>query len=408
MTSANADLAEALKILRAAGGQSLDMLAGRSNTSKSMIGHVESGYRWPSRAIVRALDQALDAHGLLTSLYDEEDPMRRRALLATVSLVAAGGTEHMRLLEGVSTSAIPQRVGHSDAEAVGQAVSFCTSLDLRMGGNAALGPGRAMLTWAVQLLTASMTDALRSRMYAQVAALADRVAWSHYDAGRDRDAQRLYGAALGLARNGSDPNLMAHILIDESTRRSHNGEHADAASLLRLALDRHAPLLPSVEANVRATLARHLANMDLPKDAVSEIDRSRQAASHIEPDRFPEWSRAFLAAPAHLRSVVSRAQLFAGRYDDAVEGFSAALDGLAGNRGRGRAYALSMLALACLRRGDHDRARQSARDALGAAQGLTSMRVSGHLRVLAHELAATGDADLARHVYAASAATRPS
>lgn len=394
----------AVKLLRAASGLSFAALAKLSNVSKPHIHHIETGAKTPSRVVVQSLDRALGARGLLVALDKEEDPLRRRALLAVIAASATGGNKHAQLLDSVGHAQL-HRVGLSEVEAVRDSIGFCTSLDLRYGGGAVVGPGRAMLQWAVQLLDAHMAESVRAQLLSEVAALSDRVAWANYDAGNDINSKHLYGLALRLAREAEEPNLISHILIDASTRESHNGNHHEAASLLRLSLDDRR-LLPTVRANVGLTYARHVANLGERGRALDAVSRSLELGTHVN-RHIPSWSQGFLADPGHLESVASRSYLFAGSYEKAITGFTAALSKLNHTRGRGRAYALSLLGIAYFRAGYLDNANQNATDAIMAAQGLKSARVSGHLATLAGLFAGAHKLETARRLQCASREVSP-
>lgn len=385
----------AVRMLRTAAGMSMDKLARRANISKAYVGRIELGHNTPTPKVAAALDAALGAGGLLIAAAREDNIMKRRSLLAAISAVAAGAGEFARILDGIDRTPVT-RVGVSDVDAVTQSVRFASELDLRYGGGAAAGPGRAVLGWAVQLLDGQMSDTVRVRLSSAVGALADRVAWSHYDAGRDSEARSLYGIALRVSRHGDDANLTAHVLLDESTRAAHARQFEQAAVLLRDVLD-SPRLLPAVRANIGLTYARHIAAMGYRSEALDHTSRSLDLIGDIEP-AVPDWSQPFLAGPAHLQSVAARPLLFAGDYDAAITGFTTALEQLDASRGRGRAYALALLALAYLRGGYPDQAETTTHTLLTSTHGLKSARVAGHARTLARELRAARHDDLAHDV----------
>jgi len=373
--------------------------------SHSYLHEIESGKKNPTRTVVSSLDKCLGAGGLLTALHSEEDPVKRRAIFEVLALMTAGGLEHTRLFNGL-TNVPPARVGSSDVDAVSEAIKFCTSLDLQHGGPAAVGPGRSVLAWAMGLLDAQMAENLRRRLNCEVAALADRVAWASYDAGKGKAASDIYAVALRLAHEGRDRNLVAHVLIDASTYASHYGEHAKAADLLHAAVGDNG-LSPAVRANVGMTYARHIAHLGRSNDALAEVERSTDIATRLQTEAVPSWSKGFLANPGHLPSVAARAYLFAGDYEQAIQGFTAALGALDSQRGRGRAYALCLLATAYLRGGYSDLAHATAAKAVNAAPGIKSLRVAGHMRALADSFAAGHHHEMARTLLAASQSVEP-
>ncbi|WP_280389660.1 helix-turn-helix domain-containing protein [Nocardia wallacei] len=390
----------AVRIMRTAAGLSMAELGQRAAVSRGFVNNIEHDTKEPSPTVVTALDVALGAAGLLTALAREDDDMRRRSLCAAIFALAAGASEYARLLDAIAHPTVG-RVGEADLAAVADGITFATRLDLKHGGGAAIGPGRAVLGWAVGLLdSGQMSEATRTRLASMVGALADRVAWAHYDAGQDAAAAAVYGVALRAAREGNDRNLVGHIMLDESTRAAHKGRVGPAADLLRGALDQPG-MVPAVRANIGLTYARHLAQQGKRREALDETDRALDRIPDVSADEaVPEWSKPFLASPAHLLSVAARPQLFAGDYDSAVAGFEAALEQLPADRTRGRAYALALLALAYLRSGHTDCAEQRAQALIGIVRDpdvdLQSERVAGHVHSLAAEFRHAGRTDLAR------------
>ncbi|HKR50321.1 MAG TPA: helix-turn-helix transcriptional regulator [Pseudonocardiaceae bacterium] len=58
-----------LRRLRDHAGLSLGELAARAHVNRGYVGYVEHGQRWPSRSVVAALDEALDARGSLVTAW---------------------------------------------------------------------------------------------------------------------------------------------------------------------------------------------------------------------------------------------------------------------------------------------------------------------------------------------------
>ena len=75
--SERAAFAEQLRRLRADAGFSLGELAGLAHAHRGYLGHLEHGERWPSRAVVKALDDALDAGGVLLDAWRAADGLAR-------------------------------------------------------------------------------------------------------------------------------------------------------------------------------------------------------------------------------------------------------------------------------------------------------------------------------------------
>src|ERR1700741_3699460 len=85
------DFGETLRYLRERAGLSLGDLARATNFSKSVLGNAETGTRKTTIEVARACDRVLGTEPLLELLIQQGgDDVRRRALLGTISYVAAG------------------------------------------------------------------------------------------------------------------------------------------------------------------------------------------------------------------------------------------------------------------------------------------------------------------------------
>jgi transcriptional regulator with XRE-family HTH domain len=62
-----------LRRLRAHVGLSLGELAGQAHVNRGYVSHIEHGQRWPSRSVAAALDDALDARGMLLAAWTAAD-----------------------------------------------------------------------------------------------------------------------------------------------------------------------------------------------------------------------------------------------------------------------------------------------------------------------------------------------
>lgn len=393
----------AVRMLREARGLSLAGLASRANVSKAHLGNTENGKRHPSDHVVRAIDEALRADGLLIELAGEGDEMRRRALvslLAGLPLAQSGSLD--RLLAGMGTGTPPAHVGMSDVAAVDQAHALCTDLDLRYGGGVAAGMSRSTLSWSVKLLDQSMSDGVRRRLSSAVGVLADRVAWAHFDAGFYNHAKTLFALARTTADRGEDPNLTAHVLLNTASLATHLGRSDEAVSVLSLALEqRH--LTNAIRSNLHAAYARHLAHLGKTTEVERHLGLSHAAQSAATTEDTPAWSRSFLAN-GHLDRVRAWAMLTAGKYADAIETLDRALPALDRGRGRGLAHGHVWLSTAYAKAGYPDAAKAPARKALSLCAGIRSSRVrqdlvslsrlfqQAHQPDLAHEVSRTAEA----------------
>ncbi|MEV6525871.1 helix-turn-helix transcriptional regulator [Longispora sp. NPDC051575] len=382
-----------LRTAREAVGLSLATLAQTTGKSSGHLSRTERGERLVTPPIVAAYERALgtkiDPGGgtvVDTQLRQEGDEVERRKLLAAIAAASMGGVPSeplSRLLDGLASSTLPSRVGDTEVQAVRQATNLFTSWDMRGGGyRTACEMAKAHLRWAVSLLDQSMTDEVRAQLNSAIAALADRVAWTHYDTGTPGSASRLYTLALRTAADGDDPNLRAHVLLDTSSNVCDLGSPRDAAEIIRLGLGDER-LTPAVRANLHGVCARHLASAGDSEGALRHIGQAEEALATADPGHAPEWGRRFLGTPGHFDSVLGLALFAANRRPAARQRLARALDAF-GAAGRVRTGLRCRVRLASLhlKDGHPDVGEQEARAALVHMSGVSSVRVIADLRQL--------------------------
>ncbi len=262
-------------------------LGQRTHDSGALISKIEKGERFPSRALTRRLDTALDTGGALEQLWpqveqeratrdvagdilavgDESVPgdlglawpatpgatvevvaqlwradMDRRSALASAAWVAAafaGPTRewllnrHDEILHDRSSRA----VGQHDVDALWEMCDAFAVADYRLGG----GYGRSTLLHYVNqvvlpLLKGSYDDTIGRELMAATARLCDLCAFMSFDSGRQGLAQRYYIQALRLAQTSGNRGLGAHILTDMSIQAHYLGDATQALDLADAAL----------------------------------------------------------------------------------------------------------------------------------------------------------------------------
>src|SRR5581483_8169747 len=82
-----------LRRLRAHVGLSLGELAAQAHVNRGYVSHIEHGRRWPSRSVAAALDDALDARGVLLAAWTAGD----RAAVPTVAVEVGSDDETLAL-----------------------------------------------------------------------------------------------------------------------------------------------------------------------------------------------------------------------------------------------------------------------------------------------------------------------
>ncbi|MBP2340212.1 hypothetical protein JOF41_006390 [Saccharothrix coeruleofusca] len=260
--------------------------------------------------------------------------MNRRELLAAATAVLAGTTTPdplARLLDGLGAPDVPRQVGRSEVEAVRQAATVCTTMDLRYGGEVAAHVSGGALRWAVSLLDASMRADTRVELCEAVGALADRTAWTYFDSGRTRCAHRLSALALRTADKGADPDLRAHVLLNMAAQVG-DALPGEAVHLVEVALsDRRVCGLE--RANLHASLAGHLARTGARGDALRHITLAEKLAER-DSDR-PAW--AHFLTTEHMDSIITLALMSAGEDGEAIRRFEDLIPRMGADRLRGKA-----------------------------------------------------------------------
>jgi hypothetical protein len=267
----------------------------RTHDSGALIGKIEKGERFPSLALTRRLDVALDTGGALERLWpsleheratrhtpgdrpasggrtDVGDPglawsdtpdatvevvaqlwrteldVDRRSVLVSAAWVASAFTGPTRewllnrqdeIVQGWSG----RRVGRSDIDALREMCAAFINADRRLGG----GYARSTLLHYVNqvvlpLLKGSYDDVIGRELMAATARLCDLCGYMSFDSGRQGLAQRYFIQALRLAQASGNRALGAHILTDMAMQTHYFGEATQALNLASAGLDCGSPV----------------------------------------------------------------------------------------------------------------------------------------------------------------------
>ncbi|MFD9889201.1 helix-turn-helix domain-containing protein [Amycolatopsis sp. NPDC059027] len=377
-----------LREARLRAGVSLTLMAERTHFSRSTLGHMETGVRRVQPEVVRAYERALGVTGL------DEDVNRRELLMAAAGLAA---TEPLlRLVDGLSAPAAPAtpRVGMAEVDAVREAGRFATSMDFRLGGEVAARVGVESLRWAVSLMDGSMSVGTRTALSGAVASLADRVAYSLHDSERRTQAYRAAALAVRAAREGGDPSLRAHVLIDIASFTAKTSP-GDGVSILRAALS-DKDIYPLERANMHYASARMLANDGRPGEAMGCFETGEKLASRA-PHAEPPPSVGFLRTSGHLDSVAGGvlmriAQTMNRRravpvFEEAAARLTSAFDTFGQDRNRAKAHLLVKLARVRIGQGEFGEAASLVDQAESRATEVRSGRLRTFVAELRDELA---------------------
>ncbi|MEV0680969.1 hypothetical protein AB0I60_31080 [Actinosynnema sp. NPDC050436] len=311
--------------------------------------------------------------------------MNRRELLAAAAAVFAGSDlpePLTRLLDGLASSDAPGRVGRSEVEAVRHATVVYTAMDLRFGGGVAADVSSGALRWAVGLLDAPMRDRTRIALSAAVGALADRAAWTHFDAGRGYSARRLSTLALRTSDAAADPDLRAHVVLNMAAQVG-DDHPRDAAALVESALADKRVCGPE-RANLHGVLGRHLANSGDKRRALRHVAVAEALAARG--GETPGWLG--FVTDAHLDSIITRSLAAAGEDREAVRRLEGLLPRLGAERARGRAGRMIDLGDLYARTGRLDEAGALADRAGAVLADVRSARSAASLHALRRRVSA--------------------
>lgn len=243
---------KALRAAREAQGVSLARMAELAHYSKATIGHLETGRRTVATHHVSAYESALQVRIDLTG----------------------------------------PSVDRADVDLLRQAADLVTAVGLRHGGVQAVEMAAGQWKWAEGLLSRRMADAVRAALSAQAARIADRLAWSLADTGRQDRATEVYGTALELA--GAERTTRALVAVDLANHFTSLG--AAGSSLELLASLRDLPDVLVFSAN--AAKARAHAVLGDYERTVRHIGLADDAHARVEPETLPDTHRPYLTGRA--------------------------------------------------------------------------------------------------------------
>jgi transcriptional regulator with XRE-family HTH domain len=331
--SERADFAAQLARRRADAGLSLADLAARAHVHRGYAHHVEHGRRWPTEAVARALDDALEADG---------------ALLTAWGIGEAAGTamptpdEFDRFERALAT---PRRTDAAVVKHLARMLAEQRRAEDTLGARRMRGPVLTQLQFIDHLATDTPEPVLRELLtvgshYQQFAA------WLAQDAMDAAGASKHYAAAMNAAREIGDADMITSVLSLKSHLAWSQGKAAKAVELAQAGQNDPRGVSDAVLALIAQQEARGHALHGDTEATERALDRSAAltyaAAEH--PDQAPPW--VYFNDPDRLAFQRGVAYLELGRYPEAVELLSAALKNLGPDYDRDRGRYAGMLALA--------------------------------------------------------------
>lgn len=367
------DLGATLRAARKDAGFSLQGLADTTHYTKQYLGQLETGKRSILPEHVAAYENALGVEGL-------SDDMDRRTLLK--ALAATGTAEPLeRLLDGLTVPRSVGKVGATEVAAVEHSAVMYSALDLQYGGGIAAEMASGALRWSVSLLDGQMESSTRRNLFSAVAALSDRLAWSHHDSGFPYQTRRMSELAIRTSSQGGDPTLAAHVRLNVSSFME--TKPVDAAGVLVGVYESKA-VHPLERANVAAVRARHLGLAGKRREARELLARAEDFVGLDAPEATPEWAN-FLTEP-HILRVFGRSYHAVGDLERSAARFETAAQGFGPDRARGKGHVLARLGLVYVDQGRREEAAQLADTAGEVLSGVQSSRADQTLSDLRKRL----------------------
>lgn len=410
---------------------SLAKLKARIRYDYSYMARAERGEQAPSASLVRAYDDAVEAHGTLVRLHEAIqsgvglDVLSRGHVAkagahvanSLVGLAEEAGTQAPSEEEGISipcrTSdgriifvSVPRRVflgglGAAAATSIvgaplAQAASRAPVVDrnpvehlqairrVLIDSDNLFGPHQLIPKVQEQIHTiTSLREGQRGtdrRQLLQVQTqFAELCGWFHQDAGDHRAAQYWMDRALQWSHGAGDPDLTVYILARKSQLAGDMLDPVEAVDVAEAAQGVARP--GSRLAAVAATYAAHgYALQGEATESSRAYDRARELLHSVDPDPSSSWG--VWLDDAYISVQQARSQSVLGDPRAAAEGFRTAISALPAGYHRDRGVYLSREALALAGTRDAEQAAAVGLEALAIGSETGSARIMAELAQL--------------------------
>ncbi|MGH3871076.1 MAG: helix-turn-helix domain-containing protein [Pseudonocardiaceae bacterium] len=197
-----ASFAEQVVELRSQAGLSLAGVAAVAHIARGYVHHIECGRRWPTQPVAKALDDALDAGGVLLAAWKVADAFPRAAAVVT----------DPQDRERVALAARhPRRVDAATVSALADVLAATRRLEDQIGSAAVLPGIRSNRALALSLLADARLP-IRARVGALAGELHQYLGWLLAETGHAKQARAELDAALALGMEINDPELTSLAL----------------------------------------------------------------------------------------------------------------------------------------------------------------------------------------------------
>lgn len=416
-------LSDLLSAFRDGAGLTQRQLADRIGYARVTIATAEGGQRTPASGFWSRCDDALGAGGALRAAYDQlaaarharnarkrrADQARRDADVAARDLPAVAAPS-MPLATAADLTAwrgdmgevpargpgfapsvfaaelaihapVPAGVGWAEVEHVRAATSGFAAAENLRGGGPSCEAAAGQLRWATRLLDARAGEQVGRALVEAVGNLAGVVAFSAFDVGDHRNADRCFRFALWCAEEAGSWSLRAATLTDMARHAAYLGNLDEALSLVEFAQVRADRLTGTARAMVSTVRARILALLGRHAEAAAAVEQADGHFADREHSTDPPWL-AYYDEAEHLgstaRALTPRA-IAEGNPGQAGTRLEGAIRLHSAGFPRSKAFSRTRLATLTMTVGDPDHAAHLGRQALTDVAGLQSRRVRDEL-----------------------------
>ncbi|WP_199430701.1 helix-turn-helix transcriptional regulator [Qaidamihabitans albus] len=373
-----------------------EILKGRQVMAYDVLSRISEGLGIPRGYMGLAYDEATEIQvvGAADEQQAEEDEsVKRRKFLAHAAQVTMGAAVFGPASEAWAASPArtpaPGRIGVTDVRQVEAATRALRALDYQYGGGFCRDAVVAQLSWGQQMLQASGTEPVRSRLYVALADLHSLAGWTSFDIGLIDSARGHFANALDLAKQGDNHPLVANVLYRMGRVYLHQEAPNDALKLFQLgqiaAQESGSELAVAV---LCANEAWAYAMMGNSEQAVKLLGRTRDEFQRADLANAESWVRFFNETDVYamIGTVhTALAQHDATHTKYAIPALTKAVDAYGDDMARSKTFNLSALATNHLLEGDIDHGAKVGGKALDCAEGLKSARVEDRMRPLKDE-----------------------
>ncbi|MBB3049575.1 transcriptional regulator with XRE-family HTH domain [Prauserella isguenensis] len=376
-----------------------EILKGRQVMAYDVLARIAAGLGIPRGYMGLAYDEATEIQVAGTSgeqQAEEDESVKRRKFLAHAAQVTMGAAVFGSSAEAWAASPArtpaPGRIGVTDVRQVEAATRALRALDYQYGGGFCRDAVVAQLSWGQQMMQASTTDGVRSRLFVALADLHSLAGWTSFDTGLIDSARGHFANALNLAKQGDNHPLVANILYRMGRVYLHQEAPNDALKLFQLgqiaAQESGSELAVAVLCANEAWAYAMMGNSD---QAVKLLGRTRDEFARADLVNAESWVKFFTETDVHAMvgtvhtELAQSADPMHTKY--AIPALSRAIDAYNDDMARSKVFNLGMLATNHMIDGDIDQGVRTGGKALDSADGLKSARVEQRMEPLKKEAA---------------------